>query len=375
MSASVLLAPIPITPTKALTPSHVKGILWLDVIYKATQLLGNVTYKLNRVAYDTSQQTLGFWQYLDERYPDASSQAAFEGASELWISQQYVECYRAAPVFPKADVALYQQRVERDLWTHAASSRLLDVWKGQFEQLNAYDAGLHRAVPLEMTVEAVLERLRQADALLDLRKIGGPVYLDLTEQGRPLRQIIDRDGVYNYLVCTLRELLPIAREHETIVLVCDEDIRADYEAIQQVLQRMNIRTTLIGLGRVPIDGKTLSSRHGGWENYLFSKLTENFLPRFGEAVFRLGMRIYFIMHLGRAGKETFSYERVELCLKKAERFLSRTPRVEGEFAEELTAMLQRLSPHGYVDPYRLITHLMQMPGTPLAGELVSRVFV
>jgi len=45
----ILLAPIAITPTKPLTPSHVKALLWLDTLYKATARVHDVAYLYNRV--------------------------------------------------------------------------------------------------------------------------------------------------------------------------------------------------------------------------------------------------------------------------------------------------------------------------------------
>lgn len=41
----VLLAPITVTPSKPLTPSHLKGLLWTDVMYRATAQLAEVTYR------------------------------------------------------------------------------------------------------------------------------------------------------------------------------------------------------------------------------------------------------------------------------------------------------------------------------------------
>ncbi len=63
----LLLAPVLVTATKPLTPSHIKGLLWLDLLYKATATLHDVTYLSNRLSDDTTSQTISFWRYLDQK--------------------------------------------------------------------------------------------------------------------------------------------------------------------------------------------------------------------------------------------------------------------------------------------------------------------
>jgi hypothetical protein len=57
----VLLAPVTVTPTKPLTPSHLKGLLWTDVMYRATAAVADVTYRYSHTTYNQTEQTLGFW--------------------------------------------------------------------------------------------------------------------------------------------------------------------------------------------------------------------------------------------------------------------------------------------------------------------------
>ena len=52
-------------PDQAAPPSHVKFLLWTDVMYRATALLTGVTYRCSHTTYHLTEQTLGFWAYLD----------------------------------------------------------------------------------------------------------------------------------------------------------------------------------------------------------------------------------------------------------------------------------------------------------------------
>ena len=77
----VLLAPVTVSPTKALTPSHLKGLLWVDVMRRATALVADVTYRYSNTTFNTTRQTLGFWEYLDRTFGDLDYTA--HGESEL----------------------------------------------------------------------------------------------------------------------------------------------------------------------------------------------------------------------------------------------------------------------------------------------------
>ena len=54
----VLIAPVTVSPTKALTPSHIKGLLWVDVMHRATALVADVTYRYSNTTFNTTRQTL-----------------------------------------------------------------------------------------------------------------------------------------------------------------------------------------------------------------------------------------------------------------------------------------------------------------------------
>ena len=88
LSTILHLAPIPVTPTKPLTPSHVKGLLWLDVLERATRLVRPVHYQANRTTYDITWQTLEFWDWLDCSFGSASEDVS--DLDEISLGHRYV---------------------------------------------------------------------------------------------------------------------------------------------------------------------------------------------------------------------------------------------------------------------------------------------
>lgn len=360
------LSPIVATPTKALTPSHIKGLCWLDVLYKATARLRPVSYAINRRTYDATLQTVGFWAYLDA----VQEYASYEGRSERWIGEQYVDFHRFAQKTPRDVVAAYRRRVENDGWVHPVSLRVLDIWKGYFRALNLFDPGLLRSEPLECSLAQALSILQEHGCSLDLRELNGPVFLDFTAEGVPLRQVVDEHGIENYVVCALRELLPAAHHHVKVLLVCDEELAADYALLERVLARVGVESTRLSLGRVPLDGVVKTSRAGGWEDYTFDRLVESYLPRFGAEIFRIGLRLYFIAALGRNASRSFDFSELERTLQKTERLVARFPPRDAE-DEARTLLRNHTTRFGFVDPYRLASLLFANRPDPSVACLLG----
>lgn len=366
----LLLAPIPVSPTKPLTPSHVKALLWLDVLYKGTARLHDVTYANNRTTYDIAVQTLGFWIYLDELYPGLD----WSVRDDVWVGERYVEYHRSGRTPRAEELLAYRQRVEQHGFIHPASRRLLDLWEEQYRLLGLHDPGLKVAKPLELDTEEVLERLAERELLLDLRGMGGPVYLDLTGDGLPLRQLIDVHGTDNYLLCALRELLPLARHHDAVAILCDEDLGHDALLLERTLRHFGHAAERMMVGRVPLDGSRASSRHGGWQEYTLDKLSARLLPGHSADAFRLGMRLYFIATLGWSSRESFRMDLLEQRMRWAEELLAQGGS-SAEPVDEAEVLSGLARPSGYVDPYRLISLLTSKKRGPAMSAWVASVLL
>lgn len=364
---SVLLAPVTVTPTKPLGPSHLKGLLWTDVMFRATRVLTGTAYRYSPTTYHACEQTVGFWEYLDRTLGDTD----YSGSSEEELGELYIR-YRAEPRrAPFAACRPYIEAIERDGWVHPASVRTLELWTGHYRKLGMHDPGLTVHQPPGLGIDAVVDRLGALDMCLDLREYGGPIYLDATRYGLALRQIVAADGRPNYLACALRELVALAGGYDEIVLLHDSGLEADYQLLDRVLTRLGATVHLIALGRVPIGDRITSARHGDWRGHTVDALLAALGQEHSEDALRLGLRLYFIAVLGRQAGAGFRWDVLRRSVRRAERLLTREP----EHEAELTALLERhRGDHGYVDSYRLASALLNRHGHGPGPQLLTEVF-
>ncbi|ROP36559.1 hypothetical protein [Saccharothrix texasensis] len=370
----VLLAPVTITPTKPLTPSHLKGLFWTDVVQRATEPLADVTHRSSHTVFDPCEQTAGFWEYLDRTVGDVD----YSCLSEDEIGRLYVRYRTNGERAPFSACLPYLDAIERHGWVHPASTRLLELRADQYRRLGLRDpGGLTEHQPPALTLDEAIDRLHEADLCLDLRPNGGPVFVDATRDGLPLRQIVAADGRPNYLACALRDLLPLVTEHDETVLLYDRGLEPDYLLLQRVLARTGGRPVhRVPLGRVPVDGTIASARHGGWQGTSARDLLERFAPRHDPAALKLGMRLYFVGVLGPGDHDSFRVDLLDRNLTRARKLLDTAEDVGWDRVLDLLSGLRgvRGETREHVDAYRLTTGLLGRHGPPPSRELLEAVF-
>ncbi|MFI0817977.1 hypothetical protein ACH4TX_17465 [Streptomyces sp. NPDC021098] len=358
-----------VTPTKALGLSHLKGLLWVDAMFRSTRLLTDVDYLYSHTTFNITRQTAGFWEYLDRACPDIDpSRCGEDDIGRLYTA------FQTQPS-PPPDEALqpYVRAVEDTGWTHPVSRRILDIWRGHYAWLGLHDPGITRRQPPRLGLEEVVEHLAKRDLCLDTRCDGGPVYLDATAQGLPLRALTSATGHPNYLGCALRDLVPMLDDYDEIVLVHDRELTEDYILLQKILGALGARTHRLSLNRVPLDGVVRSSRHGVDRRHTVAGLADELSARGTAEAVRLGLRLYFIAGLGKGSDQSFRMDLLHGFIDRAEKLLARddtpdTPDV-AEFLRRSTGG------RSFVDSYRLTSALLGKHRRVPLRDLASSVYV
>lgn len=363
----VLLAPVTVSPTKPLTPTHLKYLLSLDLLHRATATFADVTFLYHHATYAGSQQVAGFWEYLDRCHPGARC----ETMSEEEIGELYSAHHRTErPGY--AALAATVRRAEAG-WTHPASARLLDLWEGHYRLLGMADPLLGRTGPAPAPRREVLDLLVGHDLCIDSRVPGAPVYLDATSAGLPLRAVLSQDGQANYLLYLLCELLPQLAGHDLVVLAHDTQLRTDYQIVAHVLRTLGTRVERYEVPRVPLGGVVRSTRFGGWQGHTLGAFAGPLVEEFGSDAFRLGLRLYLVAGLGRTARQSFSTDHLRRWTRRAVRLLERHDHPAEAGAAEAARYLAAWSGRrGYADPYRVAAALTG-PGDSAPVQELLRV--
>ncbi|WP_217239259.1 hypothetical protein [Streptomyces sp. AC555_RSS877] len=362
----LVVAPVTITPTKPLTPTHIKGLIWTDLIAKATAHVTGVRLVWNNRMAAITVQSTAFWRYLDLTEPEKD----WSSETEQGIGERYVRFHSERRESDPRALERYLGRADEDGWIHPAGCRMLQLWRAQLDLLGIGDLGLADDRPLAMSAASLIDALAAHGLLIDHRRYGGPVHLDGSRWGMPLRQLISGDGLPNYLLPILRELIPLVRPARAFLLIHDDGLTADYLLLARVLTTFGADVTRLAISRVPVNGAALSSRYGGWQGVTLTDLSSS-PGTASRAAYRLGMRMYFAGTLHRDSAQSFRMPLLRRCVGRAARLLVQAPAgSDGAPGARLTAELSRLqAQQGYVDPYRLMSSLQGDRALPLTPVL------
>jgi hypothetical protein len=367
----ILLAPVTVSPTKPLTPTHLKYLVSLDMLYRATSTFAEVTFLYDHSAYVGSRQVAGFWAYLDGLGEDP--EPGYARMNEEEIGELYAAYHRAGRTAQDAAAAPGARPARRPGGMHPVSARLLDLWEEHYRLLGMFDPQLGRSGPAPAAEDEVLGLLADRDLCIDARELGAPVYLDATTAGLPLRTISDPDGQPNYLLLLLRQLLPLIGGHDVVVLAHDVELRTDYRTVAHVLTALGAEVVRYEVPRVPVDGSVRSTRYGGWQGYTLGAFSGPLVEEFGADVFRLGLRLYLVAGLGRTAPQSFSADHLRRWMRRARRLLDRHGGGVPAPAEVTAAggyLAARAGRRRFADPYQVTGALVSRdPAVPVGGLL------
>ena len=334
------------------------------MLCRATAAIADVACVYDHLAFADGYQTVAFWEYLDR----VMAEADIRHADERRIGELYKDHHAEPTPAPAARLRPYIERVRQERWMHPSALRVLDIWQSHYQTLNLAGPHTAGAMPPRLPDAVLIDELFGRDLCIDGRPLGAQVYLDLTAQGIPLRALISPDGQANYLVCVLGQLIPMVAEYDLTVLMYDRAMRDDYLMIERVLRLFGARTARVEVSRVPIGGVALSSRYGGWEDYLLPEVRA--AAGGDEAEFQLGARLYFSAVFGRGGQSSFRPAELRRWVVRARRLLD-APDDGADLAEFLRGLARRT---GYVDPYRLTSRLLTRDPRVPVRTLIEGVY-
>lgn len=309
-----VIYPIHIAPTKPLTPTHVRHLLYVDCLYRGLKAKGiEVCYPYNRLRMDVTPQVLKLAQYIESKGLPVTN------AEE--VGQAYVTMTTENYGISQGRITEMRKELEQSLTGHSYYHAILPEWEEQHKLLRMHNPGLKKAKSFDLSIEQVIEQLKGISLILDSRKQGENVYLDLTDEGVKLRQFCSSDLLdYNYLGTMLRELLALRKTGDVFVFVFDDELLGDFFVLQRVLERLGHKVIKVQTNRILLEGKALSSRHGGWEKYSLGHVLDFLKDKgYSQDEVALGLRLYYFGFVPKS----FEYKDLERYTQKARFLLDR----------------------------------------------------
>ncbi|MFF3445424.1 hypothetical protein [Streptosporangium sp. NPDC002721] len=334
-------------------------------------MAGGAEYLWSSRTPNLTGQTIQFWDHLDRKHSDAD----FAALPAQELGRMYVRFHASGDARPLDELRHYTERVEREGWVHPATEAITAEWQRQLRLLGVHDPGLSVDRPPDLSVEETVRFLVRHHLCLDHRRYGGPVYLDGSRWGMPLRKVVGADGHANYLLVILRDLVPHLTLGRRVLLIYDDDLSHDYALLAQILAALGALPSRLALGRVALDGAIQSSRHGGWEAYTLGRVAALCLDHFDPRSYRLGMRLYFIAMLKRTSSVGWSFRLLHRALTRAERMIKAASSSGRSPADTLARLRACTRPDGWVDPYRLTDGLFARRNSPPPLRLLSSVYL
>lgn len=311
--------PIGITPTKPLTPTHVKGLLHFDALTRLHRVVEPIQVVHNRRVWDLSLQTARFWTYLDRHH----HQVDFSALSELQVGKLYVDFSREGTEVAIADLEAMLARIESQGYVHPSAWSVLYGWESHLRRIGLDTGILTESHALEVSTAAVLSTLSAFGELIDQRDFGGGVlWASRTGQGTT-RTLISEMGIPNYVVALLRQIHTLTQGTETVHLFYDLSVERDFMLIEDYLKSFGLRVNRIGFPRMTSNGQSLSFRAGGGVVTL-GEMMSRYDGDYSDRCIALGLRLYFLYMSGLRKSFDFSWERLDEALRMARTLLDTT---------------------------------------------------
>lgn len=312
--------PIGITPTKPLTPTHVKGLLHFDALTRLHRAIEPIGVVHNRRVWDMSLQTARFWTYLDLHHGELD----FDSLSEKQIGNLYVQFSRDGTEIPTATLETMIAKVESDGYVHPSARRVLQGWVSHLQRIGLDTGLLTESSELGISAQDILSKLSTLGELIDQREFGGGVLWTARAGQGATRTLISEQGLPNYVVALLRQAHDLAQGFKTVHLFYDLSVERDFMLIEDFLQAFGIQANRIGFPRMTSNGQALSFRADA-NVVTLGEMIGRYENDYPDLCIALGLRLYFLFLSGLRKSFDFSWEGLDEALRMAQALLNSTP--------------------------------------------------
>jgi hypothetical protein len=168
----------------------------------------------------------------------------------------------------------------------------------------------------------------------------------------------------------LRELLGVAPEYDRVLLALDAEVLPDFDLVARVLRRRGVDAVTFPVARVNLPGVTGTTRTGGWEDLTLGRLIDRLVPLYGVPAFRLGVRMYFVLHVGLRGSCEFEPELLERFVRRAAGVVQQLDGGSAAASDDLLRELWEDSARrelAFIEPNRMVQTLLKRARQPDAG--------
>lgn len=381
--AKKIIVPIHISPCKPFNPSHMLHLLVSDMIFKVARFLHSdthVEYHYNRTDIDTSWQVIKLHLFLQNKFKNSFY---FQEKCDHWLGEQYIECHRENFNPTENEVMLHKQHAEESLEGFPYYQSILPNWKKQHDILAIHDPGFFTPKQYQLTEEELYLLLNKKGLLLDARRAGGGVYLDVSQEGLFLKRLsANNQYTYNQYASLLRSLLPKINSGDQIVFIYDDEVDNDFTILQKVVEAFGARVETVVTSRIEMGGKKVSSRNGGWEAYTLQKALDRYTQEYSHNECRLGFRLYYLNHFTRVLRSfknnLFAWESFDEYMKKAKTLLSETQSADRTPNKELKELIQkeRMFSGKVPHPYQITEYVLSKKINPsLRNGIISEFYL
>ncbi|MCB1197415.1 MAG: hypothetical protein KDK51_03510 [Deltaproteobacteria bacterium] len=294
---------LPQTPIKPMSALWIRTLVQYDVSLRLMRYQG---FKVDPYRYidDSSMQVARLVDYLDHKSSTNDRSGLALGASYIKACQQSIsEKNRQTKLSIESRKKSVKYLLQRHIQSQQRQFGLLGFDYGSI----IWESDLLSSIP------ETFKHLESKHLLLDYRSQHGPLLLDQTQYGYGLT-VLDGEGGKSFFAKYIHFVRWLAQKYTVITIQALVEDQHPTSLLKSYLKNTTYNVHWMYCARIQMNGKSISSRKGGWEQYTLEKIIFA-CKEFHPDAMRIGIRLYF---LGKYKSTTsFDFQLEELKKKIA----------------------------------------------------------